>query len=70
MFPKVDSLPGSEREASVSNRNVYRRLGQNTADVRGHIVGAFATVTIQRVAVDNQPRCDPADAVQSVILIV
>src|SRR6201996_7570327 len=44
MLDQVDSLPGSQRQAAVQDRNMQRRRSQHGLDVARHVVGAFAVV--------------------------
>lgn len=41
VFPKIESLPSAEIEAAIVDWDCYRRLSDDCADVRRHIVGAL-----------------------------
>ena len=51
MFPKIDALPGTQRQAPVRDGYRQRGLGQYAANVRGHIVGTFLGVPVERIPV-------------------
>jgi hypothetical protein len=46
MLEKIDSLPGSQSEAAVPDRNGQLQAGQRGAEVGGHVVGAFICVAV------------------------
>ena len=56
MLPHVGALPRTEIAASVRNRNVETGLGQYAAHVGGHVVGAFRSVGVARIAIGREPR--------------
>jgi hypothetical protein len=46
MLEKIDSLPGSQSEPAVPDRNGQLQPGQRGADVGGHVVAAFVCVAV------------------------
>jgi hypothetical protein len=46
MLEEINTLPGSQRESAIPDRNGAVHAGQGGADVRGHVVGAFVCVTV------------------------
>ena len=46
MLEQIDSLPGSQSRPAVQDRNGQLHAAQRSADVRGHIVGAFVPVAV------------------------
>ena len=55
VFPDEDSLPGPQLTAPFIDRDAEGGLGQDRADVRGHVVGAFEVVDELRIAVRHEP---------------
>lgn len=51
VFPQVDALPCTEREAPVQEWNRKLYSGQRRADVGGHVIGALVAVVKERVAI-------------------
>ena len=51
VFPQVDALPRSEREASIREWNRKLHSGQRRADVGGHVIGALVAMVEERVAI-------------------
>lgn len=54
MFPKVDALPGAQRQPAMSNRDgeIYR--GEGCSDVRRHILVALGSVDEEWITVRHQ----------------
>src|SRR5271167_4116964 len=46
MFKQIDSLPGSERQTALVNRNGELRRSECGTDVGGHIVRSFGGVPV------------------------
>jgi len=51
VFPKVDTLPGSQRTASIHNREIQIRLCEYAAHVRWHVIRPFGPVREHWIAV-------------------
>ena len=56
VFPDVDALPSTEPECAAGDRDRQARGGERSADVAGHVVGAFGGVRVVRIALGNVPR--------------
>lgn len=56
MFPQIDSLPCAQINLAVYNRNCQAGLGDNTADVRWHVIGPLGYVDKVRVVVRRDAR--------------
>lgn len=56
MFPKVDSLPRSERELRLRNGNAQVHRREHRPDVSRHIVAAFSGMLKEPVSVGNEAR--------------
>jgi hypothetical protein len=54
MFPNVNPLPGSQREAAILKRNAEVHGRQRRADVRGHVVVTFRRVDENRVTIAHE----------------
>ncbi len=54
MFPEEDTLPGSQRQAAVHERNRQTRGCERALYVGRHVVGALSRVGIQRVVLRYQ----------------
>lgn len=54
MLTKIDPLPGSQRKATVANRNLQLTSEEGRLHVRGHIVRAFAGVNERHILWANQ----------------
>lgn len=46
MLPQVNTLPGSESEPTLDDRNVLTGVGQGGADVRWHIISTFCAMPV------------------------
>ena len=46
MLEQINTLPGSQSELALQDRNCELYAGQRCADVCGHVVGAFVRVPI------------------------
>lgn len=46
VLPQIETLPGSQNEATVGDRNLLGGARDRRADMGGHIVGAFRVVDI------------------------
>jgi hypothetical protein len=51
VFPQVDALPRTEREAPVREWNRKLHSGQRRADVGRHVIGALVAMLEERVAI-------------------
>lgn len=49
VFPKVDSLPGTEEQAAVRDGNGFAGAGERHLDVAGHIIWPLGRVSKIRV---------------------
>ena len=58
MLPEIDALPGPQRALALAYRKRERGLGENTADMRRHVVFALVNVFEERIAIWNQSRCE------------
>ena len=56
VFPKIDSLPGSQSEGPADDRDAQVHRGQCGADVRRHVIVALGCVSKQRVPIGHEPR--------------
>lgn len=54
MFPQKDPLPGSQCEVPIDNWNPERGAGQRRLDMRGHVIGTFRGVSVERVVLGYQ----------------
>src|SRR5262249_33992495 len=55
VLPQVDALPGPQVATAVCNRNRQRRLRQDRADMRRHVVRTLVGVVEDRITVGDQP---------------
>ena len=56
VFPKKNPLPCPERTPPVADRNGERCLGEQTTDMRRHIVWTFLIVDESAVAIAHEIR--------------
>src|SRR3954451_10390963 len=55
MFPDVDPLPGPQVASAVGDGKGERVLGEDGADMGGHVVGTLGGVAELGLTVRNQP---------------
>jgi len=56
VFPKINALPGAEREFAAYYGHGHIHRGESGANVRGHIVLTFGSVLEDWIAIRDQPR--------------
>lgn len=54
VFPQINALPGAEGEVAAHDGDGDAGGGQCGLDVRGHVVGAFAGVGVERVVLGDE----------------
>jgi len=54
VFPEVDSLPGSQREAPVRDGDGEVHGGQGGANVRRHVIVSFDRMPEERITVGHE----------------
>src|SRR5437016_12347460 len=59
MFPQINPLPGPECQPPILDWNAQIHRRQGRADMRRHIVVAFARMLEQRVPIRGEPREKP-----------
>lgn len=54
MLPQEDALPRPQGEAPAGDGDRKRRGGERAFDMRGHVVGAFGGVSVERVVFGDE----------------
>lgn len=55
MFPKVNALPGAQREPPMDYRYAKREGGKRGANMRGHVIRPLGCMHKRPIAVGRQP---------------
>jgi len=55
MFPKINPLPGSQRESPLVNRNGKIHRGKRRANVRRHIIITFCSMSEEWIPIRYEP---------------